>query len=176
MLEAILGWSIRHRLLVLAGALALVIAGVLSFRALPIDAFPDTTPVQVQVNTVAPTLGPLEIERQITAPVEQAIAGLRGLDEVRSLSRSGLSQVTVVFADGTDIYLARQIVSERIGTVQRRRGVVAECQGVAFAEDSPRLVHRLWIVGADARARVPQLLQQASAGCLAHVVRVRLEG
>ncbi len=123
MLEAILGWSIRHRLLVLAGAVALVVAGALSFRALPIDAFPDTTPVQVQVNTIAPTLGPLQIERQITAPVEQAISGLRGLEEVRSLSRSGLSQLTIVFEDGTDIYLARQIVSERIGNVELPAGV-----------------------------------------------------
>lgn len=116
-LEAILGWSIRHRMLVLAGALALVVGGSLAFHALPVDAFPDTTPVQVQINTRAPTLAPLEIERQITAPVEQAIAGLKGLDEVRSLSRSGLSQVTVVFEDGTDIYLARQIVSERLRAV-----------------------------------------------------------
>ena len=123
MIEAVLGWSIRHRLVVLFGALALVVGGVLSFRALPIDAFPDTTPVQVQVNTVARTLGPLAIERQITAPIEQAISGLKGLVEVRSMSRSGLSQLTIVFEDGIDIYLARQVVAERIGNVALPAGV-----------------------------------------------------
>jgi hypothetical protein len=98
--------------------LAIAIAGVLAFVRLPIDAFPDTTPVQVQVNTVAPALSPLEIERQITAPVEQALSGLPGLKEVRSLSRFGLSQVTLIFEDGTDIYLARQVVSERLQAVE----------------------------------------------------------
>ncbi|MBL8742810.1 MAG: efflux RND transporter permease subunit, partial [Myxococcales bacterium] len=89
MLEAILAWSIRRRAVVLLGAVALLVAGALSFHALPIDAFPDTTPVQVQINTTAPALGPLEIERQISAPIEQAISGLPGLVEVRSVSRFG---------------------------------------------------------------------------------------
>ena len=109
MLTRILEWSLRHRHLVLLGWGALLIAGVISALRLPIDAFPDTTPVQVQVNATAPALSPLEIERQITRPVEWAIAGLPQLHEVRTVSKFGFSQVTVTFEDGTDIYLARQV-------------------------------------------------------------------
>jgi cobalt-zinc-cadmium resistance protein CzcA len=118
MLEAILTWSLRHRVAVLALWAGVAAFGVAALARLPIDAFPDTTPVQVQVNTVAPALTPLEIERQITAPVEQAIGGLPGLDEVRSISKFGLSQVTVTFTDRTDIYLARQVVAERLASVE----------------------------------------------------------
>jgi cobalt-zinc-cadmium resistance protein CzcA len=78
MLNAIIDWSLRNRLLVILGAAGIVVAGLLAFRRLPIDAFPDTTSVQVQINTVAPALAPLEIERQATAPIEQAISGLPG--------------------------------------------------------------------------------------------------
>ncbi len=117
MLNRVIDLSLRHRLIVILASLGIVVAGVIAFRRLPIDAFPDTTPVQVQINTVAPALSPLEIERQITAPVEQAISGLPRLEEVRSLTRFGLSQVTVIFEDGTDIYLARQVVSERLQAV-----------------------------------------------------------
>ena len=123
MLNAVISWSLRHRIAVILIWLGVGALGVMAFRRLPIDAFPDTTPVQVQVNTVAPALAPLEIERQITAPVEQVISGLPGLVEVRSLSRFGLSQVTVTFKDGTDIYLARQVVSERLGGVDLPVGV-----------------------------------------------------
>ena len=123
MLNAVITWSLRHRLVVILAWLGVVLAGVIAFRRLPIDAFPDTTPVMVQVNTVAPALAPLEIERQITARVEQAISGLPGLEEVRSISKFGLSQVTVTFADGTDIYLARQVVKERIDGAELPRGV-----------------------------------------------------
>jgi heavy metal efflux system protein len=123
MLSWLITWSLRHRLVVGLGWLGVVVAGALAFRRLPIDAFPDTTPVMVQVNTVAPSLSPLEAERQITARVEQAISGLPGLEEVRSISKFGLSQVTVRFADGTDIYLARQVVKERIDAVALPRGV-----------------------------------------------------
>jgi cobalt-zinc-cadmium resistance protein CzcA len=123
MLNAIIDWSLRNRFAVLLAALGIVIAGVLAFLRLPIDAFPDTTPVQVQVNTVAPALAPLEIERQATAPIEQAISGLPGLTEVRSISRFGLSQVTVIFEDGTDIYLARQVVSERLQGIELPTGI-----------------------------------------------------
>jgi heavy metal efflux system protein len=97
--------------------------GVLAFLRLPLDAFPDTTPVQVQVNTVAPALSPLEIERQISAPLEQAISGLPKLKEVRSASRFGMSQVTVIFEDGTDIYLSRQVVMERVQAVTLPAGI-----------------------------------------------------
>ena len=131
MLEAILAWSIRRRLVVLVLAIGVIVAGVLSFRALPIDAFPDTTPVQVQINTVAPALGPLEIERQLTAPIEQSISGLPGLVEVRSVSRFGFSQVTVIFDDETDIYLARQVVAERLQVVELPPGIERPSLGPA---------------------------------------------
>ena len=94
MLNAVITWSLRHRFLVIALAFGLVLTGAYSLTHLPIDAFPDTTPVQVQINTVAPTLSPVEVEQQITFPVEQAISGLKGLVEVRSISKFGLSQVS----------------------------------------------------------------------------------
>ncbi len=139
MLERIIGWSLAHRLVVVLAWTAIAIAGVLAFARLPIDAFPDTTPVQVQVNIVAPALSPLEIERQATALVEQAISGLPGLVEVRSLSRFGLSQVTVTFEDGTDVWRARQVVAERLQSIdlppaveRPRLGPVATGLGEVF--------------------------------------------
>ena len=123
MLNWIITWSLRHRVLVLGLALAFVVVGVLSIRELEIDAFPDTTPVQVQINTVAPALAPEQIEQQITFPVEQAISGLPDLEGVRSLSKFGLSQVVVTFADGMDIYFARRLVSERLSTVTLPPGI-----------------------------------------------------
>jgi cobalt-zinc-cadmium resistance protein CzcA len=118
MLNAVLTWSLRHRVVVLLLWLGVALAGVAAFRRLPIDAFPDTTPIQVQVNTVAPALSPLEIEHRITARVEQGLAGLPGLTEVRSISRFGFSQVNVTFAEGTDLYRARQMVAERVAEVE----------------------------------------------------------
>lgn len=118
MLSQLIALSLRHRFAVLALTAAMAALGVWSLRELPIDAFPDTTPVQVQVNTVAPALGPEEIERLVTFPVEQSLSGLPGLVEVRSLSRFGLSQVTALFEDGTDLYRARQVVGERIATAR----------------------------------------------------------
>lgn len=139
MLNSIVDWSLKNRFVVLIATAAVCVAGLLAFRRLPIDAFPDTTPVQVQVNTVAPALSPLEIERQATAPIEQAISGLPHLQEVRSISKFGLSQVTCTFEDGTDIYLARQVVSERLlavelpPSIQRPRlGPVATGLGEVF--------------------------------------------
>jgi len=114
MLERIVALSIRYRWLVLALVLLSVAVGVWSFQRLPIDATPDITNVQVQINTEAPGFSPLESEQRITFPVETAIAGLPRLDYTRSISRYGLSQVTVVFKDGTDIYFARQLVNERL--------------------------------------------------------------
>lgn len=122
MLNRVIEWSLQHRLLVLALSLVLIGTGVQALLRLPIDAFPDTTPVQVQVNTVAPALSPLEIEQQITFPVEQVIAGLPQLQEVRSISKFGLSQLTVAFADGTDVYFARQQVMERLQTAKLPAG------------------------------------------------------
>jgi heavy metal efflux system protein len=123
MLQRILEWSLGHRLLVLLAWGGIAVTGVVSALHLPLDAFPDTTPVQVQVNTTAPALGPLEIERQITRPVEWAISGMPSLSEVRSVSKFGFSQVTVTFEDGTGIYLARQVVMERLQSVELPPGI-----------------------------------------------------
>ncbi len=118
MLNRIISWSLENRMLVIFLSLVLMISGTFSLSKLPIDAFPDTTPAQVQINTVAPALSPLEVEQQITFPIEQSISGLPKLANVRSISKFGLSQVTVIFEDGTDIYFARQLVSERIQSVE----------------------------------------------------------
>ena len=123
MLNWIIDTSLRHRFAVIALALALVGGGVVSMRYLDIDAFPDTTPVQVQVNTVAPALGPEEVEQRITFPIEQVIGGLPRLEQLRSVSKFGLSQVVVTFEDGTDIYFARQLINERLGTVELPPGI-----------------------------------------------------
>jgi cobalt-zinc-cadmium resistance protein CzcA len=117
-LERVLQGSIRHRWLVMLAVLMLALVGVYHARNLPIDAVPDITNVQVQVNTEAPGYTPLEVEQRITFPVETAMAGLPKLSGTRSISRYGLSQVTVVFEDGTDIYFARQLVNERIQQVR----------------------------------------------------------
>jgi cobalt-zinc-cadmium resistance protein CzcA len=114
MLTRILAFSLRQPLLILALTALLVGVGLWSAAHLSIDAVPDVTNVQVQINTNAPALSPVEVERQITFPVEVAMAGLPGVDEVRSLSKFGLSQVTVVFKDDVNIYFARQLVQERL--------------------------------------------------------------
>ena len=123
MLTRTIDWSLRHRWFVLAAAGAVVAAGVLAFRDLPIDAFPDTTPTQVQVNAVAPALTPEEVEQQLTIPLEQALSGLPRVEELRSISKFGLSQVTLRFADGTDLWFARQQVGERIARVEPPPGI-----------------------------------------------------
>lgn len=123
MLTRIIDLCLRHRPIVLLATLLLAILGVFSVTRLPFDAFPDTTPVQVQINTTAPALSPLEVERQLTFEVEQAISGLPGLTEVRSISKFGFSQVTAVFDDDIDIYLARQVLSERLAGVDLPQGV-----------------------------------------------------
>ncbi|HEX5442998.1 MAG TPA: CusA/CzcA family heavy metal efflux RND transporter, partial [Pirellulales bacterium] len=123
MLNWIIDVSLRNRFVVLLGAMALAAFGGLSMRYLNIDAFPDTTPVQVQVNTIAPALGPEEVEQRITFPIEQAIGGLPGLENMRSVSKFGFSQVVVTFVDGTDIYFARQLINERLATVELAEGI-----------------------------------------------------
>lgn len=123
MLNWILSWSLKNRPLVLGLTVVFVVVGALSLGRLDIDAFPDTTPVQVQVNVVAPALAPEQVEQQITAPLEQAISGLPDLDSVRSISKFGLAQVVVTFDDGTDVYFARRLVSERLATVQLPPGI-----------------------------------------------------
>ncbi len=118
MLTAILRFAITHRWLVLVACAALAGLGVWSYSQLPIDATPDITNVQVQINTEAPGYSPLEAEQRLTFPIETALAGLAKLDYTRSISRYGLSQVTVVFADGTDIYFARQQIAERLQSIK----------------------------------------------------------
>ena len=118
MLAKIVELSIRQRFAVLAAVFIFAAVGIYSFGRLKIDAVPDITNVQVQINTSAPGFSPLEAEQRITYPVETAIAGLPGLSYTRSVSRYGLSQVTVVFEDGTDIYFARQLVNERLQAVR----------------------------------------------------------
>ena len=118
MLEKLLQFSIRHRWFVLLATLGLAALGVFNFQRLPIDAVPDITNVQVQINTEAPGYSPLEAEQRVTFTVETAMAGLPRLDYTRSLSRYGLSQVTVVFKDGTDIYFARQLIAERLQSLR----------------------------------------------------------
>jgi cobalt-zinc-cadmium resistance protein CzcA len=118
MLEKLIQFSIRQRWLVLIVTVGMCALGVYNYQHLPIDAVPDITNVQVQINTEAAGFSPLEAEQRVTYPVETAMAGLPNLDYSRSISRYGLSQVTVVFKDGTDIYFARQLVNERIQEVK----------------------------------------------------------
>lgn len=114
MFERIIRFAIGQRWLVLFAVLGMAALGLYNYSRLPIDAVPDITNVQVQVNTPAPGYSPLEAEQRITFPIETAMAGLPGLAQTRSLSRYGLSQVTVIFAEGTDIHFARQLVNQRI--------------------------------------------------------------
>jgi cobalt-zinc-cadmium resistance protein CzcA len=119
-IERILSFSIERRWVVLVAALAMAALGAYDYQRLPIDAVPDITNVQVQINTEAPGYSPLESEQRVTFPLEAAMGGLPALAYTRSLSRYGLSQVTVVFHDGTDIYFARQLVNERIQDVKSK--------------------------------------------------------
>jgi cobalt-zinc-cadmium resistance protein CzcA len=118
MIESIIKASIKRRVLVMAGVFVLIGSGIWNFQKLPIDAVPDITNVQVQINTEAPGYSPLESEQRITYPVETALAGTPNLSYTRSLSRYGLSQVTVVFEEGTDLYFARSLINERLGAIK----------------------------------------------------------
>ncbi len=115
MAARIVNWALDNRLLVLVGCALLIVGGLAHMLALPIDAVPDVTNVQVQILTKAPALAPLDIERMVTFPVEAAMAGLPDVEQIRSVSKFGLSVVTVVFNEGTDLYRSRQLVSERLG-------------------------------------------------------------
>ncbi len=118
LLGSIVRWSLHNRVTVLMATAIFVAVGVRSAITLPVDAVPDVTNVQVQIITAAPALSPLEIEQYVTVPVERSMAGLPKSTEVRSISKYGVSVVTVAFADGTDIYWARQLVNERMGEAQ----------------------------------------------------------
>ncbi len=117
-LSAIVAWSLKHRAVVLVLTALLVLVGLQSAHSLPIDAVPDVTNVQVQIITTAPALSPVEIEQYITVPVERAMGGLPRATQVRSISKPGISVVTIVFRDDTPIYFARQLVNERMRDVQ----------------------------------------------------------
>lgn len=120
MFERIIRTAIDHRWLIMLCIFGMAALGVYNFQKLPIDAVPDITNVQVQINTTAPGYSPLETEQRITYPMETVMAGLPNLEQTRSLSRYGLSQITVIFKDGTDIYFARQLVNQRIQQAKDR--------------------------------------------------------
>jgi cobalt-zinc-cadmium resistance protein CzcA len=113
-MERLVSWSLDNRPVVLFLALLWLLVGIYNLQQLPIDAVPDVTNIQVTVNTEAPGLSPPEVESLVTVPVEGVLLGLPDIEQVRSLSKYGLSQVTVVFREGTDLYFARQLVSERL--------------------------------------------------------------
>lgn len=123
MLQKAITWSLANRFAVLAGTLIIAVVGAWSLSNLNFDAFPDTTPVQVQINTDAPALVATEVERMVTFPIEALMGGMPGLAHVRSISQFGVSQVTVTFDDGTDVYLVRQIINERLSSLQLPPGI-----------------------------------------------------
>lgn len=114
MIDKILEFAVRQRVLVLMGAFVLVLVGLWSANKLPMDAIPDITGTQVQINTTVPALAPDEVEKLVTMPLEMALGGVAGVTEMRSLSRFGLSQITLQFTDKSDVYRARQLVTERL--------------------------------------------------------------
>ncbi|AVS74675.1 CusA/CzcA family heavy metal efflux RND transporter [Paracidovorax cattleyae] len=153
MFERIIHFSIAHRWLVMLAVAGMAALGIYNYQRLPIDAVPDITNVQVQINTAAQGYSPLETEQRVTYPIETVMAGLPGLKQTRSLSRYGLSQVTVIFEDGTDIYFARQLVNERI---QAAREQMPEGVSPVIGPISTGLGEiYLWTVEAEEGARRP---------------------
>ncbi|QIE91114.1 MULTISPECIES: CusA/CzcA family heavy metal efflux RND transporter [Pseudomonas] len=151
MFERIIRFAIEQRYLVLLAVFGMAALGVASYQKLPIDAVPDITNVQVQINTSAPGFSPLETEQRVTFPVETAMAGLPDLQQTRSISRSGLSQVTVIFKDGTDLFFARQLVNERL---QQAREQLPEGVESAMGPISTGLGEIfLWTIEAEDSAR-----------------------
>ncbi|MFM0187966.1 CusA/CzcA family heavy metal efflux RND transporter [Paraburkholderia nemoris] len=153
MFERLIRFVIAHRWLVMLATVAVATLGAYSYQKLPIDAVPDITNVQVQINTSAPGYSPLEAEQRITYPVETAMAGLPSLEQTRSISRYGLSQVTVIFKDGTDIYFARQLVNERIQEAKEKLPPGAMPTMGPMSTGLGEIY--LWTVEADATARKP---------------------
>ena len=153
MFNRIIRASIAHRWLVMLAVLAMAVLGIYNYQRLPIDAVPDVTNVQVQINTHAPGYSPLETEQRITYPIEAVLSGLPGLEQFRSLSRYGLSQVTVVFKEGTDIHFARQLVSQRL---QDARGQLPPGAVPAMGPIATGLSEiYLWTVETEPGARKP---------------------
>ncbi|WP_211441672.1 CusA/CzcA family heavy metal efflux RND transporter [Collimonas humicola] len=153
MFERIIRFSIEQRWLIMLAVFAMAALGIYNYQKLPIDAVPDITNVQVQINTAAPGYSPLETEQRVTFPIETVMSGLPHLQQTRSLSRYGLSQVTVIFKDGTDIYFARQLVNERI---QEARGKLPAGVAPAMGPISSGLGEiYLWTVEAKDGARKP---------------------
>ena len=151
MFESLIRFSIAQRMLILLLAVGVAIAGIYSYERLPIDAVPDITNVQVQINTIAPGYSPLEAEQRVTYPLETVMAGLPNLQQTRSLSRYGLSQVTVIFKEDTDIFFARQLVNERITQARDKlpAGLTPEMGPIATGLGEIYL----WTVEASAEAR-----------------------
>src|SRR5881394_3132471 len=114
LLNGVIAWSLRNRAIVVVATLLFIVAGARAALDLPIDAVPDVTNVQVQVITAAPALSPVEVEQYVTVPVERAMAGIPKVEQVRSISKYGLSVVTIVFVEDTYIYFARQLLLERM--------------------------------------------------------------
>ncbi|MBU2885687.1 CusA/CzcA family heavy metal efflux RND transporter [Gilvimarinus agarilyticus] len=154
MIYSILRLAIDKRWAFLCMALVIIAVGVWSYKQLPIDAVPDITNVQVQINTEAPGYSPLEAEQRITYPVENALAGLPSLSYTRSLSRYGLSQVTVVFNEGTDIYFARNLINARLGAIKSALPLGLEPKMGPIASGLGEIV--LYTVQASAEARTAQ--------------------
>ena len=153
MFEKLIRFAIHQRWLVMLAVLAMAGLGVHSYQRLPIDAVPDITNVQVQVNTAAPGYSPLEAEQRVTYPVETALAGLPGLQQTRSISRYGLSQVTAVFDNGTDVFFARQLVGERIQSVRDQLPAGTSPAIGPVSTGLGEIYH--WTVEADETARRP---------------------
>lgn len=189
MLGSLIAFSLRHRLLVLAAALVLVAGGLAALVRLDIDAFPDTTPVQVQINAVAPALAPEEIELQVTARIEAAIGGVPGLTGIRSISKAGFSQVVAGFEEGTDVWFARQQLAERLVSVELpagierpRLGPVSSGLGEVFhyvvigADPDPTRLRTVqeWVIEPPLRA-VPGVAEVNSWGGFERRYEVRLD-
>ena len=153
MYESIIRLAVEQRWLVLLASFSMAVLGVFSYHSLAIDAVPDITNVQVQINTSALGYSPLETEQRITYPIEAVMSGLPNLEHTRSLSRYGLSQITVVFKDGTDIYFARQLVNQRIQEAKDKlpRGVTPTMGPIATGLGEIYL----WIVEAKEGAKKP---------------------
>src|SRR5215469_7458939 len=120
MLITLIELSLRYKVLVLVAFAAVVVFGVRAFQLVPVDAFPDVTPVQVNIFTEAPGLAAEDVETLLTTPIETAMAGLPGIDQVRSISLFGLSYVAVYFKDDVDIYFARRLASEKLAEAKER--------------------------------------------------------